>query len=284
MGMVGRTCLVAALCWSWSMTGCDRRPPPPHAESAPPPVAPPSIPLGDNESSYVVDAVGKATVTIEAPLEKFKGQTPALIGYLRLNPRRLDLATGTVGANLVELSSHTFGVADKDSTQTAHVHNWLEIGADVKSKRPLEFERFREAYYRIEHVEWVEPAADLTTVPERDGARTVTLKVIGSFWLHGRRATKVGTLRVKFKGPAEAPTELSFESKSPMYVSLAAHDVKPRDAAGKILAGALQAVGRKMDDEAGITIEGTAHRDASVAATASASIGAKLAGLGPATP
>jgi len=284
MRMVGRTCLVAALCGSWSMTGCDRRPAPPSAEPAPSPVAAPNTPLGDNESSYAVDAVGKATVSIEAPLEKFQGHTPALVGYLRLNPRRLDLSTGTIGANLAEITTHTFGAPDKDSTQTEHVRNWLEIGEDVKSKRPLEFERLRDAFFRIDHVEWVEPATDLTAVPERAGVRTVTIKVTGSFWLHGRRTTKVATLRVKFKGPPEAPTELSFESKSPMYVSLTAHDVKPRDSAGKFLAGALEAVGRKMDDEAGITIEGTAHRDASVAATASAAIGAKLAGLGPATP
>ncbi len=248
--------------------------PPAIREEAPPPKSSSSKPLEIGESSYVVRAEGKASVYIDAPLEKFKGETKQLGGYLRLNPKRLDASTGTVTASLLGFTTHTFGDKDKDDTQTEHAHNWFEIGDDVKAARPKDFENYKDVVFRIEAIESASPSADLTQVSEANGVRTVTLKAKGTLWVHSRPSPKTVTLEIAFRGPAEAPTELTFKTQMPLHVSLAAHDVKPRDAAGKFLDGALSVVGKKMDDDAQVSVEGTAGRDANAQAAASASASA----------
>jgi hypothetical protein len=225
-----------------------------------------------------VHTQGKASVYIDAPLEKLRGETQQLGGYLRLNPRKLDASSGTLTASLLGFTTHTFGDKEKDETQTEHAHNWFEIGDDVKVGRPRDFENYQDVVFRIDAIESVSPSADLAQVKEENGARTVTLKANGTLWVHGRPAQKRVTIEVAFKGPAEAPTEVAFKTTAPMHVSLVAHDVKPRDAAGKFLDGALSVVGKKMDDDAQVSVEGTAARDpnAQAAASVSASASAML--------
>ncbi len=92
--------------------------------------------------------------------------------------------------------------------------------------------------------------------------------------MHSRPSVKSVVIEVSFKGPADAPTELSFKTKAPMHVSLSAHDVKPRDTTGKFLDGALSVVGKKMDDDAPVSVEGTPTRDATAKAAASVSASA----------
>lgn len=244
------------------------------AEQPPPPKTSSSKPLEVGESSYLVRPQGKASVYIDAPLEKFKGDTQQLGGYLRVNPKKLDASSGTITASLVGFATHTFGDKDKDDTQTEHAHNWFEIGDDVKTARPKDFENYKDVVFRIDAIESVAPSADLAQVKEENGARTVTLKATGTLWVHGRPAKKSVTLEVAFKGPADAPTEVSFKTKTPLHVSLAAHDVKPRDTAGKFLDGALSVVGKKMDDDAQVSVEGSAARDADARAAASVSASA----------
>ncbi|MBI2393224.1 MAG: hypothetical protein HYV09_26805 [Deltaproteobacteria bacterium] len=250
--------------------------PAPITEQAPPSAS--SSPLEVGSSSYVIKAAGKASVYIDAPLEKFKGATPRLGGYFHLDPKKLDQSSGTITASLLEFTTSTFDDKDKNETQTEHAHNWFEIGDDVKAKRPKDFENYKDVVFRIETIESVTPSSDLSQVKEENGARTVTFKAKGTLWVHSRPAPKTVTVDVSFKGPADAPTEVSFKSKEPMHVSLAAHDVKPRDTAGKFLDGALRVVGKKMDDDAQISIEGTATRetDPKAASMASASASAVI--------
>jgi hypothetical protein len=259
----------------FAAVACKEDKPPPAPVSAPP-AASASAPAAVGESTYVVQTAGKASVLIDAPLEKFKGETPALGGYLRLNPTNLKATTGTVTVNLEPFTTHTFGDKDKDETQTEHVHNWFEIGDDVKKGRPKEFEAFRMVVFKIESVDEVsEP--DLRKVTEADGARTVTVKTSGTLWVHSRPAKKQVSMQVSFKGPADAPTQISFKTTTPVDVSLATHDVKPRDTAGKFIDGALSVVGKKIDDKAQVSVEGTAKLDVAAQAAASAAAESMLA-------
>ncbi|MBK7399597.1 MAG: hypothetical protein IPJ34_25900 [Myxococcales bacterium] len=263
---------------SLPLAACKKDTPAPIAEQAPPPKTSSSAALEVGESSYVVNADGKASVYIDAPLEKFKGESKRLGGYLRVNPKKLDASSGTLTVSLVEFTTHTFDDKDKNETQTEHAHNWFEIGDDVKTGRPNDYENYKEVVFRIDSIESATPSADLSQVKEENGVRTVTLKAKGTLWVHSRPAQKAVTIEVAFKGPAEAPTELTFKTKEPMHVSLSAHDVKPRDTTGKFLDGALSVVGKKMDDDAQVSVEGTAIRDASAktAASVSASASAML--------
>lgn len=250
--------------------GC-KKDPLPIAEQEPPHATPPAKAPEIGESSFAVRADGKVAVYIDAPLEKFKGETKRVGGFLRVNPQHLDLATGTITASLIDFTTHTFEDADKNATQTEHARNWFELGDDVKSGRPKDYENYKDATFKIDGVESVSPGVDLTVVPEDHGVRKVTLKVKGTLWVHSRPAPKAVTIEASFKGPADAPTELAFKLVEPMHVSLSAHDVKPRDATGKFLDGALKVVGKKLDDDAQLSIEGSATRDASTSAAPSAS-------------
>lgn len=264
--------VLAALPLVVGPVACKNDKPAPIAEQAPPPAAASaSAPLGAGEVSYVVAQDGKVTVGIDAPLEKFKGETKKLGGWFRFDPKKLGAATGTVTASLLDFRTMTFGDKDKDETQTEHVQNWFELGDDVKAKRPKDFENYRNVLFTIDAVESVSPSADLLQVPEKDGARTVTLRARGTLWVHSRPAAKTVELEVTFKGSPTMPTELRFKSKAPLHVSLAAHDVKPRDTAGKFLDGTLSVIGKKLDDDARVEVEGLATHDPNAKAAASAS-------------
>lgn len=272
MRNVSSAAALAALSLLALLSGCKNDKPAPIAEQAPPPAsASASAPLAAGEVSYVVAPDGKVSVGIDAPLEKFKGETKKLGGWFRFDPKKLGAATGTVSASLLELKTMTFGDKDKDETQTEHVQNWFELGDDVKTKRPKDFENYKSVLFTLDAIESVMPSADLTQVPEKDGVRTVTLKAKGTLWVHSRPAPKTVELEVVFKGSPTMPTELRFKTKAPLHVSLASHDVKPRDTAGKFLDGTLSVIGKKLDDDAQVQVEGVAMHDANAKAAASAS-------------
>jgi hypothetical protein len=260
------------------LSACKEDKPAPAAKETPP-AASASAPPAASESTFVVRAEGKVSVLIDAPLEKFKGDTNALGGWLRVDPTNVRSASGILTVGLEPFTTRTFGDKDKDEAQTEHAHNWFEIGDDVKTARPKDFDAFRMAVFKIESIDEVS-ANDLRALKETDGARTLTLKATGTLWVHSRPAKKQVAMEVTFKGPATAPTELMFRTTSPLEVSLATHDVKPRDTAGKFIDGALSVIGKKLDDRAQVSVEGSAKVDAAAQSAASSSAAAMLAAHG----
>src|SRR5262249_3362142 len=101
-------------------------------------------------------------------------------------------------------------------------------------------------------------AVDLAGAPEKDGERTVNVVARGDLWLHGAAAAKTVKLVATFQGPPGALTRLHLTTAEPIMVSLREHDVKPRDVAGKFLSGALEKVGKKIDDAVQISLDITA--------------------------
>ena len=98
-------------------------------------------------------------------------------------------------------------------------------------------------------------AAKIADVPvEEERERLVTLTATGDLWIHGVSSPKKVTIAATFAGSdGEAPAFTS--SSEPVRASLHEHDVKPRDLAGKFLAGALEQVGQKIDDIAQISFD-----------------------------
>jgi len=76
--------------------------------------------------------------------------------------------------------------------------------------------------------------------------------------LHGVSAPKTVVATVTFSGPPDAPTLARVVTAQPVRISLKEHDVKPRDLAGKFLAGALEKIGQKIDDSVEISLDLTA--------------------------
>ncbi|MEO7097505.1 MAG: hypothetical protein ABI175_29865 [Polyangiales bacterium] len=238
--------------------GC-KKDPDPIKETAPPPaISQQKVAAG--QQRFVIGPLGKTTIDIDAPLERFKGETTMMSGEFRIDLANLKSSIGEVDADLEGLRTFTFG-DDKDKDQTEHAHNWFEIGDEgkdsVKNTDPQKFADYKLAHFYIDQIDETSVPA-LKDAPLKDGARVVTFKATDRLRVHGRDAKKTVRVEVTFVGPVEAPTELKFKTLEPVIASLSEHDVKPRDAAGKFLDGTLKAVGKKLDDKAQVQVEGTA--------------------------
>ena len=83
----------------------------------------------------------------------------------------------------------------------------------------------------------------------------MTLMATGDLWIHGVSSPKKVTIAATFTGNDGEPSGVHIVSSEPVRASLHEHDVKPRDLAGKFLAGALEQVGQKIDDVAQISFD-----------------------------
>jgi len=210
----------------------------------------------ESGSGFRVAEQGSATFLIDAPLEKIKGKSGKLRGNLAVDPADLAKTKGEVDVDLGDLATQTFGDASENKSQTEHAHNWLEIGNDVGAQRR---EENRWARFTVRSVDQL-AAARVAEAPEKDGARTVNLTAHGDLWLHGVSAPKTVKLVATFQGPANAPAQIHVVTAEPLVISLKEHDVKPRDVAGKFLSGALEQIGKKIEDAVQISLDFTAAR------------------------
>ena len=201
---------------------------------------------------FVIADKGLAGFVIDAPLEKIKGHADKLRGAIDLDADALAMSSGEVDVDLDSLVTDTFGDPAKDTAQTGHAHNWMEIGADSPSHEADRWARFTFA-----KASSAEGFTKLSDVPVTGGERRFKLSVPGNLWLHGITAPKTLVLNVVARlgaTPDAPPASLHIESAAPMAVSLKEHDVKPRDVAGKFLAGSLEKVGDKITDTAQVSV------------------------------
>ncbi|MBL8721000.1 MAG: YceI family protein [Myxococcales bacterium] len=231
------------------LVGCARRDDPQHLVPASD-----SAPL--DSVRYPIAAAGTVTVQIDAPLEKFRGRATLLSGHLDLDVRDLTRARGEIVADLDAFTTQTFGVAADDAKQTEHARDWLELGPAVEPKRR---EELRYARFVLEAVQSAS-AKSLAEAKEEGGARAVDFTVRGQLRIHGRSAAKVVEIRVVFRGPPDAPTELAVTTRAPLVASLIEHAVEPRDHLGRFLRGAFETFGKKLDDKVQISVSARAVR------------------------
>lgn len=208
-----------------------------------------------NAKSFAVAADGKVSIDMPAPNEHIKASAQKAAGELSIDPTNLAATRGAVKVDLTTLKTFTFGDAGKDAKQTDHALNWLEVGSLVT---PEEREKNRFIVFTVLGVEGLS-ATDLTKVaPTKDGAddvRTVSAKVKGEVFLHGKKAARDAEVTVTFRGPADKPTRVDIKTVKPFQVVLADHDVKPRDDVGKIAQKAFNLLGTKVADVAAVSLE-----------------------------
>jgi hypothetical protein len=209
--------------------------------------------------AYTVEKDGKTSVDIDAPNEHIKASTTASVGTLQVDLMNLANTRGEVKADLTTLTTNTFPEADKNATQTEHARNWLEVGTLVDDKMRATNQY---AVFAIQSIDGLS-ATDLSTVPatkvDNEDVRTVTLTAHGDFLVHGRKAAKDVPLEVKFHYPAGGdakgkPTKIDVATKSPLKVTLAEHDIKPRDNFGKVAQWTTNLVA-KVGTVASVTID-----------------------------
>ena len=130
----------------------------------------------------------------------------------------------------------------------------MEIGADSPNRETDRWARFTFAKATVDGA-----VTKLADVPAQVGGsdRRFSITASGNLWLHGVTSPKTVVLSVVAHAgatPDAPPASLHVETTSPMAVSLKEHDVKPRDVAGKFLAGSLEKVGDKITDTAKVSI------------------------------
>lgn len=228
---------------------------PPAPTRAAPPGEVSSAPVATSAvQNFSVAENGKASFLIDAPLEKIKGRSGKLRGNLQLSLSDIKATRGQIQVDLSDLKTETFNDPSKDSKQTEHAHNWLQLGADVPEKERSENRWVRFSIRSISS----SSTARIEDAPEKDGKRSVSIVAEGDVWLHGVSAPKTVRLAVEFQGPPTAPTSIHVVGAEPIVISLKQHDIKPRDVAGKFLDGAMEKVGKKIDDSVQVSIDFTA--------------------------
>jgi polyisoprenoid-binding protein YceI len=193
-----------------------------------------------------------AEFLIDAPLEKIKGYSPRISGSLDVNPAMLKKSTADLELDLDTLKTETFNDASKDATQTEHMKNWLEIGTDVEPKAR---DANRQAKFVLKSIDEVSSAKLADVAPNASGERLVKMKVSGDLMLHGVTSPKTAELQLSFMGPPDDPMVVHVVTTQPLKISLKEHDIKPRDLAGKFLAGSLEKIGQKIDDIVQISLD-----------------------------
>jgi YceI-like domain len=224
------------------------------AATATAPVTVSSATAGEKEKNQLQITAGEATFLIDAPLEKIKGVSSDVQGLLTVVPTDLRKTHGSVKVALSTLRTTTFEDKGKNESQTEHARNWMEVGAESPSDRKALFAYATFVFNAVDT-----PVQKLEEVPEQQGQRTLAIKAEGLFTLHGVEKRKTLALQVTFRGPAEEPQQLEGKSTEPFLLSLQEHDIKPRDTVGKFLNGALEKVGKKIDDKVQVSLTFTAH-------------------------
>lgn len=220
-------------------------------------VAPPST---AKVMPYAIDPASKTSIDMPAPNEHIKADTTAAAGKLDVDLMNVENSRGEVKVDLTTLATHTFDDADKNTSQTTHSHNWLEVG-DLVDATTKEANKY--AVFAIQSIDGAS-AKDVSKVaPVKEGGgdvRTVTLTAHGEFLIHGRKVKKDVSLEVKFHfgagSAADAqPTTIDVRTTSPMKVLLAEHDVKPRDNFGKLAQKSFSLLGTKVAETADVTLD-----------------------------
>ena len=187
---------------------------------------------------YEIDAASKTSIDMPGVKEHITADTSGAAGHLDVDLMNLANSRGEVKVDLTTLKTTTFH-DDHDASQTAHAHNWLQVG-DVATAD--EKKQFQYAVFALQSLANISNADVSKVAPTKDGGddvRTVTATVHGDFLVHGHKAAKDVPVEVKFHYPAGAaadskPTKIDIKSTSPLRVTLKEHDVHPRDAIGKL--------------------------------------------------
>jgi hypothetical protein len=253
----------AALLIAAAGTGCGNETKPETVTLAPTAsaLAPAKPPALSAKKLTIDKASSKVDFLMEAPQEKIAGHVPgAATGDLQIDFMDVTKSTGliTVDISGIELfqtkadKDGKFGEEKKVEAQNTHARTWLEISPDTPEDKRRENSLVQ---FSIKSIE----ATSEKNLTKLTGAeRRVALKATGDFLLHGRKAEKVAELEATFKFDGDKPVSVTVKSVKPFAVNLAEHDVKPRDAFGKLALKTLETLSPKVAKEALVSIDVTA--------------------------
>jgi len=254
-----------------TLAACDKKDDPAVALAPSASALAPSVSEGMKGVKFTIEAAGKSAIDMPAPIEHIKADTTAAAGSLDVDLANLANTRGEVKIDLNTLKTHTFDSDGQNTAQTEHAHTWLEIaeppekgdgGPSTDMATPEQRDANRWVLFAIRSIDGLS-APDVTKVAAAtdgpDDVREVSLNAHGDFLLHQHKVPKDATLAVRFHYPRGAaatskPTRIDIATKTPLHVVLAQHDVKPRDAAGRLKQASAQLLG-KVAETADISLD-----------------------------
>jgi hypothetical protein len=101
----------------------------------------------------------------------------------------------------------------------------------------------------------IESVSEANVTKMTGAERKVTLKATGDLLLHQRKSEMTVELEAIFKFQGDKPQSVAIMTAKPFGVSLAAHDVHPRESFGKLAQKTLDLLAPKVAKEALVSIE-----------------------------
>ena len=256
--MIGRIWMPAlALGLGLTISGCDEGP----SKNAAPvssslePAAKPT----EGSAFEVKSDSSKVTFQMDAPIEKIFGDVPgSASGEFYVDLHDITKSTGLVKIDLEKLVVYQqkrekedaeFGEKVKNDTQNEHVMNWLEIGKDAP-----EAEKAKNRYIEFK-VKKIETAGEKDITKLTGAERKVDLTVPGDFRLHQRTVEKTAKLELTVTYDGDKPKSLSIKSKEPIPVDMEKHDVRPREAFGKLAQATFDTLSKKVNKMPQVSLE-----------------------------
>ncbi|MBK7580790.1 MAG: hypothetical protein IPI67_11345 [Myxococcales bacterium] len=271
-----RFALFAAALFS---VACSKKEPPPPERTEPWLANPPEASAALS-AKYVWSERCEAKLTLRAKEGSPRGVFRVCRGELDVNLTDLTESRGTLAIDVASIEIRGDGDAGRDAEQSQEAQNWMDVGA---SRPEAERERLRWAIFTLTALrdassasahtgkrERVEPEpeepADLPEddagEPKKSERRSVTLVARGQLVLHQVRVDVEVPIRVSFHYAERAsadtvPERLTLTTRRPVVVSLAAHQIKPRDSSGVFQAQAMKLLGQQVGSEAKVSLFAT---------------------------
>ncbi|AUX35435.1 MULTISPECIES: hypothetical protein [Sorangium] len=225
-------------------------------------------------AAFAIDrARSNVELAMDAPREKIRGRIEgAAGGTLQVDPTDITKTTGLITVDLSTLELFQTAVGDdgkpgeekKSDVQNEHARTWLEISKDTPDDVR---EKNARAQFAIRSIS-TSGEKDLSKLSGAE--RTVTVTASGDLLLHQRQAPKTVELIATFRYEGDRPAGVTVKTAKPFSVGLAEHDVRPREAFGKLAQKTLEVLAPKVAKEAAVSLELTATAGAATPPPAAA--------------
>jgi hypothetical protein len=262
------------------LAGCSKKPP--SEERTEPWLASPPEAKAAVRAKYRVGERCEAKLELRAKEATPRGRLRVCRGELDLNLTDLADSRGTLAIDVASVEMAGDGDGGRSDERTQEAQNWLDVGA---SRPEAEREKHRWATFTLTGAKDASSATahagrrekvvrepeEAEALPEEDGGgseekrerRSVSLTARGQLVLHRVRVELEVPVRVTFEyggaaAPEALPARVEVSTRRPVVISLATHDIKPRDASGVFQAQGMKLLGKQVGRDARVTLSATA--------------------------